>query len=166
MRDWFHRYKMLNVRTRYFSVIGNCVVLFLAAREIVWMGSTLATFGPIPNDMFPYITWDLFAHVAVAIFCLYRVIALVRLPGGSYPSLIFSGVMCTIVLLVYWADHINLWTCYLAAPESLICNVFVSGRPDVLAGIAPLYAILGVVRTGVLALFATFLKPNEFDSHS
>jgi len=129
------------------------------------MGSTLATFGPIPTDMFPNITWDLVAHVAVAVVCLYRVIALVRLPGGSYPSLIFSGVMCTTVLLVYWADHINLWTCYLAAPESLICNIFVSGRPDVLAGFAPLYAILGAVRTAVLAFFATFMNTNEFHSH-
>lgn len=166
MRDWFHRYKLLNVRTRYFSVVGNCIVLFFAARELVWMGSTLATFGPIPTDMFPNITWDLVAHVAVAIFCLYRVIALVRPPRGSYPSLIFSGVMCTIVLLVYWADHINLWTCYLAAPESLICNTFVSGRPDVLAGIAPSYAILGTVRVFVLSFLVTFQKSHDLDPNS
>ena len=156
MKDWCSRYKGIVIRLRHLAIVGNCFLIFSAAWELWWMGWALSSVDSIASDLWPYIIWNNVAALLVVGLCIFRVLALGRMIEIGFNWLSFSGLFLSCLLLVYWADSINLWTCYIYDPGSLACFIFDMGRADVLAAIGPIYVGIAIFRNIVVFTISRF----------
>ncbi len=167
MSSWYIRFQHCFYQSRYFSVLGNALVLLVCLREIWWVGNIIfASSEFFHDDMIPIIVWDCSALIVVTLIALFRVVALIRMQAIRFISILLSGILMSATLLIYWANSVNFWTCYISDPNALICHIYVSGRPDLLAGIGMLYVIVGLTKNIAIGIAALFTDLDERDLNS
>ena len=165
MTGWIRKYQYTALKSKGISIFGAFLVLTAAGWEFFQLLTAAASVESIPEDLLIVILKQGSAQVFIFLVAGFRLYVLGVAVTARYATIVFTWVICSVSLFLYWASSINLWTCYFADPNSLVCHIYDMSRADVLAGVAPLFLLCSAIRFIVTLFVASFKKLDELDPY-